>query len=63
MTQIIDGKKISQEIKDELREQVAEQKKLGKEAVLAVIQVGTDPASSVYVKESLRLYRHRFPVL
>ena len=34
MTQIIDGKKISQEIKDELREQVAEQKKLGKEAVL-----------------------------
>ena len=28
MTQIIDGKKISQEIKDELREQVAEQKKL-----------------------------------
>ena len=49
MTQIIDGKKISQEIKDELREQVAEQKKLGKEAVLAVIQVGTDPASSVYV--------------
>ena len=38
MTQIIDGKKISQEIKDELREQVAEQKKLGKEAALAVIQ-------------------------
>ena len=34
MTQIIDGKKISQEIKDELRDQVAEQKKLGKEAVL-----------------------------
>jgi len=49
MTQIIDGKKISQEIKDELREQVAEQKKLGKEAALAVIQVGNDPASSVYV--------------
>ena len=37
MTQIIDGKKISQEIKDELREQVAEQKKLGKEAVLAAV--------------------------
>ena len=49
MAIIIDGKKISQEIKDELREQVAEQKKLGKEAALAVIQVGTDPASSVYV--------------
>lgn len=54
MTQIIDGKKISQEIKDELREQVAEQKKLGKEAALAVIQVGNDPASSVYVRNKKR---------
>ena len=54
MTQIIDGKKISQEIKDELREQVAEQKKLGKEAALAVIQVGNEPASSVYVRNKKR---------
>ena len=30
MTQIIDGKKISQEIKDELREQVAEHANLVK---------------------------------
>lgn len=49
MTQIIDGKKISQEIKDELREKVASLKAEGKEAALAVIQVGNDPASSVYV--------------
>lgn len=49
MTQIIDGKKISQEIKDELKEKVASLKAEGKEAALAVIQVGNDPASSVYV--------------
>jgi methylenetetrahydrofolate dehydrogenase (NADP+)/methenyltetrahydrofolate cyclohydrolase len=49
MAQIIDGKKISQEIKDELKEKVASFKAQGKEAALAVIQVGKDPASSVYV--------------
>lgn len=49
MTQIIDGKRISQEIKDELKEKVASLKQEGKEAALAVIQVGSDPASSVYV--------------
>lgn len=50
MTQIIDGKKISTEIKDELKEQVAAYKAQGKEICLAVIQVGDDPASSVYVR-------------
>lgn len=50
MAQIIDGKKISQEIKDELKTRVAEWKAKGKEAALAVIQVGDDPASSVYVR-------------
>ena len=50
MTQIIDGKKISQEIKDELREQVAKLKEQGTTVSLAVIQVGNDPASSVYVR-------------
>lgn len=49
MAYVIDGKKISQEIKDELKEQVDALKKEGKEIALAVIQVGTDPASSVYV--------------
>ena len=50
MYQIIDGKKISQEIKDELKEKVAAMAKEGKKAALAVIQVGNDPASSVYVR-------------
>lgn len=49
MTQVIDGKKISQEIKDELREKVASLKNEGREAALAVILVGNDPASTVYV--------------
>ncbi|MFA9465740.1 MAG: bifunctional methylenetetrahydrofolate dehydrogenase/methenyltetrahydrofolate cyclohydrolase FolD [Velocimicrobium sp.] len=50
MAKIIDGKKISQEIKEELREKVASNKKNGDEICLAVIQVGEDPASSVYVR-------------
>lgn len=49
MYQIIDGKKISQEIKDELREKMAELKQKGGSRCLAVIQVGDDPASLVYV--------------
>lgn len=49
MYQIIDGKKISQEIKDELREKMAELKQKGESRCLAVIQIGNDLASSVYV--------------
>ena len=50
MYQVIDGKKISQEIKDELKEKAAAMSKEGKKVALAVIQVGNDPASSVYVR-------------
>lgn len=49
MAQIIDGKKISKELKDELKEKVAKYKEEGVEITLAVIQVGNDKASSVYV--------------
>lgn len=49
MAQIIDGKKISKELKDELKEKVAKYKEEGIEITLAVIQVGNDKASSVYV--------------
>jgi len=49
MAYIIDGKRISQEIKDELKVKVETLKAEGKKAALAVIQVGNDPASSVYV--------------
>lgn len=46
---IIDGKEISKQIKEELKEKVASLKAQGVEITLAVIQVGKDPASSVYV--------------
>lgn len=49
MPQIIDGKAISAQIKDELKEKVAALKEDGISLCLAVIQVGSDPASSVYV--------------
>lgn len=50
MAQIIDGKAISQKIKDELKEKVRELREQGREITLAVIQVGDDPASGVYVR-------------
>lgn len=49
MPQIIDGKQISAQIKDEVKEKVASLKEQGTTVCLAVIQVGADPASSVYV--------------
>ena len=49
MAELIDGKKISQDLKDEVKEQVAELKTKGIEVTLAVILVGNDPASTVYV--------------
>lgn len=50
MAEIIDGKKISQQIKDELKERAAVLRAQGKTGALAVIQVGADPASCVYVR-------------
>lgn len=54
MPLLIDGKKISTEIKDELKVTVEELKKQGVETCLAVIQVGNDPASSIYVRNKKR---------
>ena len=49
MANIIDGKQISADIKEELKQEVARLKEVGHSCCLAVIQVGSDPASSVYV--------------
>ncbi|MBO5073027.1 MAG: bifunctional methylenetetrahydrofolate dehydrogenase/methenyltetrahydrofolate cyclohydrolase FolD [Eubacterium sp.] len=46
MAKLIDGKLISAQVKDECRERVAKE---GLDVTLAVIQVGNDPASTVYV--------------
>ncbi len=49
MTKLIDGKQISTDLKEELKKEVSELKAQGRQCCLAVIQVGNDPASSVYV--------------
>ena len=49
MAQIIDGKQIAKEIKDKLKEEVSALNEKGIHICLAVIQVGQDAASSVYV--------------
>lgn len=49
MPQIIDGKAISAQIKEEVKARVAVYRERGAEITLAVVQVGNDPASSVYV--------------
>ena len=49
MAKLIDGKAISAQIKEECKEKVAKMKADGIEVTLAVIQVGNDPASTVYV--------------
>ena len=50
MGQIIDGKAVSQSVKDSIKAEVAELKEKGVEIGLAVVIVGDDPASKVYVR-------------
>ncbi len=50
MATIIDGKELSKKIRGQVKEQVEELKKKGIEPKLAVIMVGEDPASKVYVR-------------
>ncbi len=49
MYNIIDGKKISSEVKEEVKHKVAALKEKGISVGLAVVLVGEDPASKVYV--------------
>ncbi len=50
MATIIDGKAISQQIKEEVKASIEALAREGVTVTLAVIQVGADPASSVYVR-------------
>jgi methylenetetrahydrofolate dehydrogenase (NADP+)/methenyltetrahydrofolate cyclohydrolase len=50
MYEIIDGKAIAQQIKDECKTKAAELRTQGRGLCLAVVQVGDDPASTVYVR-------------
>jgi len=47
--QILDGKKVSQKVKDDLKQKVSVLKEKGVNTGLAVVIVGDDPASRVYV--------------
>jgi len=51
---LLDGKKLSQVIRDELKEKVNELKKRGITPGLAKILVGDDPASSAYVRMKVK---------
>lgn len=50
----IDGKQISAQIKEELKEEVSKMNARGTTVTLAVILVGQDPASCVYVRNKKR---------
>ncbi len=52
--QIIDGKAISAQINAETKEIISALKAEGKETALAVVLVGSDPASQVYVRNKVR---------
>jgi len=54
MPQVINGKEIASQIKEELISQVTKRRSSGWSACLTVIQVGNDPASSVYVRNKQR---------
>ena len=55
MTKIIDGKLLSQKVKDELKEKVSVfEKENGRKITLAVILVGENPASQVYVRNKIK---------
>jgi methylenetetrahydrofolate dehydrogenase (NADP+)/methenyltetrahydrofolate cyclohydrolase len=52
---ILDGKAVAQQIRDELADRVARVKSgLGRPPALAIILVGDDPASQVYVRNKLK---------
>jgi methylenetetrahydrofolate dehydrogenase (NADP+)/methenyltetrahydrofolate cyclohydrolase len=52
--QIIDGKKISEQIKEELKKEIENITGKGIQPGLAVVLVGEDPASQVYVRNKAR---------
>lgn len=50
MSKVLDGKAVSQKIKDKLKGEVEDLKKEGIIPKLAVIMVGDDPSSKIYVR-------------
>lgn len=52
--ELIDGKKVAEEIKQEVKDKVAELAAGGRPSI-TLVQVGEDPASSAYVKTKVRM--------
>lgn len=50
---LIDGKKVSREVRAKIKSEVSELKKQGKQIGLAVIIIGDNPASEVYVRNKI----------
>ena len=57
MTEIIDGKALAKKIRENLKKDVDELKKEGIKPKFAVILVGDDPASKVYVRNKSSIMR------
>ena len=54
MSKIIDGKKISLELSDLLKNKISLLKDNGKDIVLSIIQVGNDPAATIYKNSKIK---------
>lgn len=57
MAEIIDGKAVAAEVRDRVRDEVAALNAQGRSVGLAVVLVGEDPASQVYVRNKARTCR------
>ena len=52
---VIDGKALSARVKDEVKARAAEfERERGRKVGLAVVKVGDDPASAIYVRNKIR---------
>ena len=52
---LIDGKHVASVMKEEVKQEVADLAKEGIKPCLAIVQVGSDPASSIYVRNKKKL--------
>ncbi|MDD2234201.1 MAG: tetrahydrofolate dehydrogenase/cyclohydrolase catalytic domain-containing protein [Desulfitobacteriaceae bacterium] len=55
MAELLDGRAIAKELKEEIKLEIAKWKEKGVESKLAVILVGDDPASVIYAKSKQRV--------
>ena len=54
MSKIIDGKKIASELSNELKQKISLLSQNGKDIVLSIIQIGNDPAATIYKNSKIK---------